>query len=188
MNPLVEYLSTQASLSKTEKQLVNQIVPIKQVDKGKHLLQIGQTSTAFFFLIKGCIRLYYRNSNNEKTAFFYLENNFVSSYQSYVHQTPAAHGLQAIESCKVAVIDLKVAQQLLESSTKFEFLARKIMEEELITYQNITANYVTLNAEERYQHLLKHHPQLIQRIPQMYLASYVGVAPETLSRIRKRIR
>ncbi len=132
--------------------------------------------------------MYYTVEGEEKTAFFYTENTFINSYQSFVHQVPANHNLQCIEPCKVAVISREIAYQLLEKFPKFETLSRMAMEEELATYQEIVASYVILNPEQRYVRLLETRPDLVARVSQRALAAYIGVSPESLSRIRKRIR
>ena len=81
---------------------------------------------------------------------------------------------------------METAMQLLRYSPKFELLARVAMEDELITYQKIIASFLTQNPEERYFNLLENNSSYFQRIPQHYIASFIGVQPESLSRIKKR--
>jgi CRP-like cAMP-binding protein len=157
------------------------------VAKNEFLLKAGEVSKEFYFLSEGCVRLFYYSNGEEKTGYFYTENSFVSSYESYTKQVPAKHNLQAIENCKLVVVTLEAAMQLLAFSPKFDALARTLMEEELIIYQEMIANFITKDAEGRYQELLDTKSELLQRIPQYHLATYLGVTPETLSRIRKRL-
>lgn len=174
-------------LNVTEENFLKKHIPYKIYDKDEFLLRQGDISNAFFFIIKGCVRLFYLNNGQEKTAFFYTENQFVSSYESFVQQVPAKHYLQAIENTQVAVISTQATTQILEHFPKFELLSRILMEEEMIIYQDIIASFVALNPEQRYLKFMRTHAALLQRIPQYHIATYLGVTPETLSRIRKRV-
>ncbi|MEO0331665.1 MAG: Crp/Fnr family transcriptional regulator [Bacteroidota bacterium] len=184
---LITYFEKYTELGQEEKQFLRDHIPVKLVEKNQLLLWEGEVSSEFFFIIKGCIRMFYWVEGEEKTAFFYTENEFVSSYESFTKHIPARHSLQAAEDTTVAIISSEQAQAMLLKYPKFEFLARVAMEQELSVYQDIIASFITQNAEQRYQALSKSKPQLLQRIPQYQLATYLGVSPETLSRIRKRI-
>lgn len=187
INKLIDHLERSVALCEEEKEVIRREVIVQDIEKNQVLLAEGEVSRAFYFVIKGCIRLYYNVGIEEKTAFFYLEDMFVSSYESFTRQIPARHNFQAIEDSVLAVISIEVAAKLLEASPKFEFLARIMMEEELIVYQEIISSFVTLQPEQRYLRLLESFPELFQRIPLHQIATYIGVTPETLSRIRKRI-
>lgn len=187
LTPLITYLEQSVSLSADEKRFLEGEVEVLLVNKNQSLLELGQISKAFYFILEGCVRLYYSVDAEEKTAFFYTEGMFVSSYESFTKQVPAKHSLECVEDCTLAVFTLESAQRLLEHSPRFELLARIAMEEELSIYQEIISSFVTLNAEQRYTRLLETNPSLLQRIPQHQIATYLGVTAETLSRIRKRI-
>jgi CRP-like cAMP-binding protein len=187
IDSLVKYFEKHVELDTVEVEFLQEHVPLRQLAKGDLLLEEGDISTEFYFVIQGGIRLFYHSSSGEKTAFFYFENSFVSAYESFIKQTPSRQNLQAIEDSVVAVIPFEAAYKIVDIFPKFEFLARVMMEEELMVYQDIISSFVTLNAEQRYENLLKNNPQVIQRIPQHQLATYLGIAPETLSRIRKRL-
>ena len=184
---LIHLLNEKISLKPEAIDLIKKYIPSRNIKKDEFLLKDGEVSTAFFFVTKGCIRLYYPTATTEKTAFFYTEGMFVSSYESFVKQTPSKHCLQAIEHTDIDVITFETAHKLLETFPEFESLARIMMEEELIVYQDIISRFITMSPEERYASLQENEPKLLQRIPQYHLATYLGVAPETLSRIRKRL-
>ena len=187
INELLKFLSRYTELSEEEIQFVKENTPIRKVEKNHVLLQEGKISREFYFIVEGCVRLYYLSNGEEKTAYFYTENMFVSSYESFTRQIPAKHNLVTLEDTSLAVFSVDSVPEFLGFSKKFEFLARVIMEEELSTYQKIISSFITQNAEERYLATLKNDPKLLQRIPQHQIATYLGVSPETLSRIRKRI-
>ena len=184
---LITYFEQQVSLSGEERGIIKKHIPVRVIEKHEDLLKAGEISSEFYFVIEGCIRLYYINNHEDKTGFFYTENDFVSSYESFTKRVPSKNNLQALEQTKVAVVTHETAYRILELFPKFEFLARIAMEQELSIYQEIIAGFITSTPEQRYLYLQSTKPELIQRIPQYYLATYLGVAPETLSRIRKRI-
>lgn len=182
-----DFITQHIQLSLKEKEYVSNLLPIKSFSKGAFLLQEQNISRQFFFIIKGCVRLFYIVDGVEKSAFFYTENDFVSSYESFTKQIPSKHNFQATEDTEVLIISDQHAFQLLEYSPKFDFLARVIMEEELIAYQEMVASFITLNPKQRYLKFLERKGNLLQRLPQHYIASYLGISPESLSRIKKRI-
>jgi len=183
---LAQHLSNYIPLEESDLNLLVELVPIRRYSKGEFLLRAGQTSKEFFFNISGFVRLYYLQQGEERTAYFYGERLFISAYESYVKQKPSNFYLQATEETTVAVIGVEAAQKLLSTAPKFEALARIAMEEELISLQDIIATLLTLSPEQRYLQLLERNPKIFQRVPQVYIASYIGVKPESLSRIKKR--
>lgn len=187
ISKLIEHLEKYKVLSEDEKKYLKENIEIKEVKTNQLLLSEGEVSQEFYFIIRGSVRLFYMKGIDEKSAFFYFENMFVSSYESFVKNKPSKQNLITMEDSILAVITNKNAQELLTRFPEFEFLARVIMEEELITYQEIISNFVSMNAETRYKELIKSNSQILQRVPQYQLSSYLGVAPETLSRIRKKI-
>ncbi len=187
MQTFIDHLSKYRPLTEQEIQLIYDNLSTAQFRKGDFLLREGEISSSFYFNLQGCIRLFYNVDGEEKTAFFYTEGSFISSYESFVQQKPARHALQAIEDSEVVVLSWEASNRLLSAAPTFDFLARMIMEEELALYQNLLASYVTQKPEQRYLSFVKENADLIQRIPQYYIATYLGVNAETLSRIRKRI-
>jgi len=183
----IQGLNEHLPLDQHEVQALEANLTTIECPKDHYLLKADEISQNFYFVLKGSVRLYYIKDGQEKTAFFYTENEFVSSYQSFIKQFPADHYLQCSEDSNLVKISKEASNQLLLSSPKFSQIAMMIMENEMGTYQSIISSFICLTAEERYSDLLQKKPELLQRFPQHQLATYLGVSPETLSRIRKRI-
>jgi CRP-like cAMP-binding protein len=124
---------------------------------------------------------------NDKTAFFYTEGQFICAGESYTFNIPAIENYQAVEHTEIFIFTKSKIDFLLKEVPKFEVIARIATENELITCQKVIASFVTKSAEERYIDLLDAQGELFHRVPQQYIASFLGVAPETLSRIKARV-
>jgi len=188
MQRFIEYLNQSIKLNEDEMEFVRQVLSVKQLKKGEFLLREGKISSSFYFNLSGIIRLFYTRDIRELTAYFYEENTFISAYESFVHQTPAKLNLQTVEDTEVVEITAEAAQNLLALSPKFDALARIAMEHELIAHQKIIEALLTLKPEERYLQILNDSPSIIQRIPQHQIAAFIGIHPESLSRIKKRFQ
>ncbi len=145
---------------------------------------VSQTS---YFILKGCVRLFYIVDGEEKSTFFYTEEMFITSFKSFTEMIPANHYLECIEDCSLVLIHFATEKRLLSKFPKLEVFARIHLERELANYQDMLSNYILLNPEKRYLKLIKNSPHLLQRVPLYQIASYIGVKPESLSRIRNRI-
>jgi CRP-like cAMP-binding protein len=136
--------------------------------------------------LQGCVRLFYNADGNEKTAHFYTEGKFICAGESYNLNIPAKENYQAIEGTVLMHFHKQTINDLLKLFPNFELIARIATEDELISCQHMIASFITKSPEERYLELLKTNKELFQRVHQQYIASFLGVSPETLSRIKKR--
>lgn len=174
-------------LTTEEKAAVDRLIPIKKYKKGHILLKEGNVSKECFFNINGCVRSYQIKDGEERTTQFFVEGEPIASLLSYLNKTPANHYFECVEDTTVAVLSYANEQELYQSHPKFEALCRASIEQEFGKQQEILQNYLTKNPEERYLMLQETRPDLLQRVPQYHLATFLGVQPESLSRIRKRI-
>lgn len=186
-NPLITYFKNHLDINAQEIDFLEENVPIVEFKSDEYLLKEGEVSSAFYFVIEGIIRMYYLVDGIEKTTFFYEKSDFVSSYKSFTMQIPSEHYLQPVKNSKVAIFDIQVVSKILSKFPHFETLSRIVMEKELGIQQEMISQFITMDATQRYLNLVKNKPHLLQEIPQYHIATYLGVSPETLSRIRKRI-
>ena len=117
----------------------------------------------------------------------YTTGQFICAGESYTFNTPATENYQVIEQTEIFILTKRKIEKLLKQVPKMEIFARVAIENELITCQKLIACFITKSPEERYLDLLNTQSELFQQVPQQYIASYLGVSPETLSRIKKRV-
>lgn len=184
---LIAYFSAIMPLSAEEIAGIRESMCIQTFKKGTILLKEGQVSKECYFILKGCVRQYYVVEGEEKTSNFFTENQWVVSVNSFMNKTPANHYFDCTEETTLVVGTEQKENDLYSRFPKFEKLARIALEKGFGEQQEIVATRVTDSAEQRYLDLIKNRPDLVQRVPQYQLASYLGIKPESLSRIRKRI-
>lgn len=184
---MIKCISENEHLSPAEVEEVSQAISVENFKKGTVLLKAGEIAKDCYLLLKGCVRQYYVIDGNEKTTSFFVEGQGFSSFKSASKGVPSDHFLECLEDVTLAVLSVKKELELYQKFPNFESLSRSGMEEQLGDYQQMLAKLITAKPEERYLELLEERPDLINRVPQYQLASYLGVSPETLSRIRKRI-
>lgn len=182
-----DLISSQLALSDDEATIINENIPIVQFKKGTVLLREGQIAMDSYFTLEGCVRQYYLIDGEEKTVSFFTEGESISSLNSYLHGTPANHFLECVEDCTLAILNVDKERELYKKVRGFESLCRASVEEDYAKQQQLMAAFIIKTPEERYLDLLEHRADLLQRVPQYHLASYLGVKPESLSRIRRRI-
>lgn len=187
MDRLIENIKLYASLSEEERALLLDAVYKKVYAKNELIFSAGKVSNEIYFVTKGCVRLFYNVDGADKTAFFYTEGQFICAGESYTFNIPAIENYQAVEETEIYVFTKSNIDVLLKKAPKFEVIARIATENELITCQKVIASFVTKSAEERYVDLLNTQGELFHRVPQQYIASFLGVSPETLSRIKARV-
>lgn len=160
---------------------------IKNLKAGEYFLQQGKISRHIAFIEEGLVRLYYLHDGKEITTCFCRENTITCSYSSLITQKESDIAIQAIEPCKLIVFSYDSLKKLYEQELFWQQVGRLAAENEFITTECHNRFLNDLSATERYQQILEQDNNLLQRVPLNYLATYLQVAPETLSRIRKKI-
>lgn len=174
-------------LSEEEIIAIAETMSIRHYKKGTVLLKEGQTSTEVYFVLEGCVRQFYLVDGDEKTNNFFTAEQWVISMNSFNQNAPSNHFLDCCMYSALVVGNSEKADSLYKRFPKFEIISRKVMEKVFAEQQEIMSSYTTDTPEQRYLKLLQSRPDLFQKIPQYQIASYVGVKPESLSRIRKRL-
>lgn len=185
-NILFEYLSKHIHLDEIEKKAIASLNIIHNIKKGKILLKQGELTNQGYFVLKGCIRCYYSIEGDEKTTAFYTEMEGITP-QCVIDNKPSKHYISSVEDSILIISNSEMEAEMFEKFPKFESLCR-ILSENIVSKQQIEFdNFKISSPEERYLTLVNKRPDLIQRVPQHQIASFLGIKPQSLSRIKKRI-
>ena len=163
-----------------------QINTFKSYKKGDVLLKEGQFSDESYFILKGCLRSFYLVNGDEKTTEFYTELEGVNP-QCAVDKKASKYYIACVEDSILSIGNPEMEAIMFEKFPKFEILFRKLSTELIVKHQISVDDYRTSSPEQRYLKLQESRPDLIQRIPQYQLASFLGMKPQSLSRIKARI-
>jgi CRP-like cAMP-binding protein len=159
----------------------------KMFKKKSILLEIGKVSNEVFYLINGCIRLYCEKDGEELSTYFFTENMFAGSYDSFLSRRPSKVAIETLEESEVLVLTHEAQEKLYEIFPKMNEFIRKAIEQRFVLLHDLFISYLLNSPEERYLTLIKDRPELLQRIPQHQIASFLGITPVSLSRIRNRV-
>ena len=187
INSLLNNIQHLINLSQAEKETVRALFKEQAYRKGEFFLAEGQICKQVGFVAKGLMRYYVNHDGEEKTYAFSQENQYVCNYESFLPQNPSSKIIQALEDSHVLVIshsDLQVFYAKVGEGERFGRIAIEAVFLQLLKDIN---SFYTETPEVRYERFLTSHPDLQQRISQYHIASFVGVKPQSLSRIRKRI-
>ncbi len=185
-NLLFDFISKYVSLTDDEKNALLSLNLFHTIKKGTVLLKEGQFSNESYFVLKGCIRTYYIIDGEEKTTAFYTEMDAVTPH-SVTNKTPSEYFISCVEDSILSISNTDMEAEINSKFPKFELMCKKLAEELLAKQQIDFDEFKTSSPEQRYLNLLQKRPDLIQRVPQHQLASFLGIKPQSLSRLRARI-
>lgn len=187
MQQLLKAIRQLVPLSKREELVIGRLFTQRNYKKGSFFLQEGAICKYAGFICKGLMRFYINVDGVEKTYGFLQENQFISNYGSFVPQIPSPQVIQALEDSELYIITHANLQKLYQELKHGERMGRIIIEQVFIQALADLNSFYTDAPEIRYRNFITDHPDLQQRISQYHIASFVGVKPQSLSRIRKRI-
>lgn len=183
---LLDYLKSVLPISEELEKIIIEHSLFKQFKKGTVLLKEGQISNECYFVLKGCIKRYYILDGVEKITGFFTEGQVITP-TSYTDRKPSKYFLSCLENTMASVTDPETEAELYANYPELVSMSKDMGEKLMVSVSNEFDEWVCFSPEERYLLLLKNRPQLVQRVPQYQLANYIGIKPQSLSRIRKRL-
>ena len=182
------HISTFVHLSDADWELLATHLTIRTLKKNSLFIQEGKKATEVGFVIDGAFRQYYTKDGEEKTTYFFFENHFISSYISCITGKPSLITIEALSQSTYISFPYKVLLELYEKSMAWQKFGRLIAEYLGIGLEERMVSLLLQSPEERYLDLLKSNKtKILERIPQHYIANYLGITPVSMSRIRNRL-
>jgi len=187
MDRLINKIKAYIPLTDSEIELVKKLFRKKQFEKGEFVLEEGCICKNLVFVETGMLRQFINYAGRELNIHFNEENSFACDYQSFITKMPSAKTIVALENANLYIISHKDLQTFYKDIRYGEKFGRLLLEEIFIQAIEHIVSVHKDSAEQRYLHFISNYRHLQQRIPQLYIASYIGVTPQSLSRIRNRL-
>ncbi len=165
---------------------MQEVLTVKQIKKGGYLIKEGQVCNHVSFINRGLVRLFYNSNGKDISVGFLPENNYVSEYESFLTRLPATQNIDALTDTEVIDLSYDNMQPLYKHYPVFQEFGRKMAEALFIMLNQRNTALLVLSPEQRYCHMVI-ETNLHQIVPQYMLASFIGITPEHLSRIRKKL-
>lgn len=187
-NRLLTYVSRYISLTEEETAFFVSLLKPRLLRKRQYVLQAGDVSRNEYFVNSGCLRAYTVDDKGlEHVVQFAIEDWWINDMYSFLTQTPATYFIEAMEDSEVIMLDRAGYDELLQKLPKFERMFRIMLQNAYVAHQRRIIENMSLPAHERYLLFQQRYPQFEQRLPQHQVASYLGITPESLSRIRRQL-
>jgi CRP-like cAMP-binding protein len=187
-SPLIQKIASFIPLSVNDEEIILQLFKERILEKEESFLRIGETCRYFAFIESGLVKYFINQDGNEFIYNFGRKNDFLCDYGSFLNRRPSVKNIEAIERTRLWLLSYEDLKFFYSSVTEGERFGRMNMENVYTeTVVQLVSQY-TDTPEKRYLQFLRNFPDLVQKMPQYYIASYVGVKPQSLSRIRKRIQ
>jgi len=175
------------ALTDEEKQIFESLIGISSIKRNALLLQEGQICKYEYFILKGCLRSFYIDENLiEHTTMFAIEGWWTGNLKSFVRNTPSTFYVQAQEDSILLKIHKDKIEQLYSKIPKFERYFRILLQNRLLATQDRVSNHLSVPASYRYLQFIKKYPEIEQRVALKHIASYLGITPTYLSRLRRK--
>lgn len=187
MMELLHFLESIHPMSDGLKEHLAVTLKEKQLSRKEYLLRAGQVSRRICFIARGLLRCFYLKDDQEVSSWFMKEGDVIVSVESFFGQMESYESIVALEDCLLYYITYDELQHIYRHFPEFNFIGRVLLERYYTLSERRLYSLRMQRSPERYEYLLEHHPELIQRVPMKYLASYLGITEETLSRIRSKL-
>ena len=181
-------LNEKVALTAEEQAIIKSFLTPKKLRKKQYLLQEGDICKSIAFVEKGALREYtVDEKGNEHILQFALEGWIISDLYSFLSGEPSLYNIDALEDSELVLITRSAEEAIIKKVPKYETFTRMQITGAYLAMQKRVTSFISLPVEERYLGFTKLYPDIVQRVPQHMIASYMGLTPETLSRVRKKI-
>lgn len=185
---LYQHIKSKVDISEEEWSIITSLFIPKKVRRKHFLLQAGDVSEYMFFVNKGCLRSYtVDEKGDEHIVQFAIEGWWIGDMNSFLTGEEATFNVDALEDSEVLLLDYNAQEQLYQQINKFERYMRLLLQSNYIAMHRRLVSTISTTAEDKYLRMVKKYPDIVQRVPQHMIASYLGLKPETLSRVRKKL-
>lgn len=150
------------------------------------LLEAGKVSQYFYYIQQGCVRLWFNQDGKDITFQFFFEGEGVASIESFMHNTPSLFSIETIEPTTIWAYKKREVLHVMEENPALKNQIHELLLNRLISYTHLFLSRIKDTPQQRYENLMKEKPEIIKRVAQHYIASYLGITPVSLSRIRNR--
>ncbi len=185
---LKQFVSQFANLSREEWEAVMPLIEIRKLRKNDYFVREGEIARYISFTQSGYLRVYYNHDGNEITRDISPLHTFVTALPSYVSQTPSYEIIQSITDTELFVIYRDRLEALYDQYNNWQRVGRRVMEEMFVQTQSRIYAFITQPAEVRYKEMMKQFPDIFQHVPLQYIASYLGITSQSLSRLRRSVQ
>ena len=187
MDEVKRYLNTISPISDSDWDFFSSKLQKVNLEKNSALLKVGEVENYLTFITKGIIRLYIPKEENDITFGFLFSNEFVTAYDSFITRNPSSYQIESLTDVVLWKISYDNLQEVYDQTKVGNFIGRKMAENMFLIKSKRELSLLSKTAKERYLDLFLERPNLLKHIPLKYLSSYIGITPQALSRIRKRI-
>ena len=185
---LLQYLCSQYAFSQKELDRVQKYFEPVSFSKNVIIEEEGKVPQYLYYIISGYLRLFYTDQNgNEITTHINCPPGFFTSYSDFINETISENNVECITNCELLRISKENLDRLVRESQAMKDFSISVFQQSVIYNENRSRELSVLNAEQRYLKLMQDYPEIIQNVPIQYIASFLGMKPESLSRIRKKI-
>jgi CRP-like cAMP-binding protein len=185
---LIESIQRRISITKQEQESIKHFFIPKKIRKRQYVLNAGDVAQYTYFVEKGLLRSFSIDDNaHEHVVQFASEGWWVTDMCSFLTGDDAVYNIEAIEDSELLLLTKQAQEEMLEKEPKMEKYFRELMQNSIIALQRRIVGTLSLSAEEKYKRMMDVYPDILQRAPQQHIASFLGITPETLSRVRKQV-
>src|SRR5258708_3900826 len=184
LDALRQYLSRYVPLSNEEFAFLADKLVIRNFDKKQQLVKVGEVETRLNFIVKGLARKFFYSGKTEVITQIAREGEMISSSASFLSSTPSPYIVETIELATVFSLSKKQLEKLYDSSPRMERIGRLVITHLFLQKEEWEHESIRMDTRERFLHFVQNNPDLLQRVPQKYLASYLNMKPETFSRLK----